>query len=69
MAVNDRDIFDAMKSIVQLVERVVEDAQRFHWIPRKELRVVCAWCEPGVEGGDTITHGICPACMARMEAE
>jgi hypothetical protein len=68
---DDRDlfIFTAMRSIVQPVERVIEDAQRFHLIQPKILRMVCAWCEPGVEGGETITHGICPACLARMEVE
>lgn len=66
MAVNDRDIFDAMKSIVQPVERVIEDAQRFGHIRQTTLRTVCAWCEPGATGGG-LTHGICPACLAKME--
>ena len=66
MTIDDRFIFDAMKSIVQPVERVIEDAQRFHWIPKKVLRMVCAWCSPG-EQGEGISHGICPACLAKME--
>jgi len=37
------------------------------------MRAVCAWCQtdlggrPGPEGA--VTHGICPACLARVRAE
>ena len=57
---------DAMTSPVQPVERTIEDAQRFPLMPRRALRMVCAWCEPGIEG-DGLTHGICPACLQKME--
>ena len=67
MTIDDRFIFDAMKSIVQPVERVNEDAQRFHLIRPQTLRMICAWCHPGMEGGDGITHGICPTCLAKLE--
>ena len=36
---------------------------------------ICAWCErflgfkDGGEPGPTITHGICPACVARQDWE
>jgi hypothetical protein len=75
---DDRDlfIFTAMHSIVQPVERVIEDAQRFHWIPKRVLRMVCSWCpdadaqmRAAHEAGEVVSHGVCGSCQARMEAE
>ncbi len=76
MTIDDRFIFDAMTSIVQPVERVIEDAQRFHMIPQKPLRSICSWCpdakaqmQAAHQAGQLVTNGICPACQKRMEAE
>jgi hypothetical protein len=64
----DAIIFRAMKSVEAPtnVERTVEDAQRFHLMPRRPLKVVCAWCHPGAVGPN-ITHGICPGCAEKMK--
>lgn len=53
----------------QHVEEILADAQ-----PR--LVFVCAWCPDRVEqtraaraAGFEVTHGICPACELKFEAE
>jgi hypothetical protein len=34
------------------------------------MRKVCAWCHPHQETDDEeITHGICPPCRERIEAD
>lgn len=44
----------------------------FEALTRRPLRVVCAWCpdfRPPVTGETGVTHGICPACAAKLAAE
>lgn len=74
MVINDKDIFDAMKSIVQPVERVIEDAQRFGHMRPTPLRMLCGWCpdhavqmQAANELAEDITTGICPQCLAKLE--
>jgi len=39
--------------------------------PMTEFQVVCAWCTKVLSGPDglPISHGICPACAAGLDAE
>jgi hypothetical protein len=40
--------------------------------PPIALRVVCAWCRLVLAAGDPgarTSHGICPACAARFQAD
>lgn len=34
------------------------------------LKVVCGWCQSLMrDGALPVSHGMCPACIVRMEAE
>ena len=36
------------------------------------MQIVCAWCGRVLgtkQGGEGITHGICPECLAKLQAE
>ena len=35
------------------------------------MQIVCAWCGRviGQKQGEGVTHGICPQCLARLQAE
>ena len=36
------------------------------------MKIVCAWCKRVIgekQGGKGVTHGICPECLAKLQAE
>ena len=46
------------------------DAGRGHVWRADPLRIDCAWCSRMIrEGAEPTSHGICPACAAKMREE